>query len=176
MKKLFLFIIFVLFSFLQSSQTAFAHVIKSDGPIEVLLHINPDDNLIAGQQSEFFFSIQDKQNKFFFKDCACGVEISKNNKIIQSGNLSPNSTDQHEGIFAYVFPEKAVYQIKLTGRPIEENTFQPFTVSYDIRVDRSLDDNFSSVAQSLIIFSLIVISVVFCIILFAKKKKRRSKI
>jgi hypothetical protein len=160
--------LFFLFFFLGATP-AFAHVILSSGSINALLHINPDDKPVAGQNSELLFVIKDKQNKFSLSDCACGVEISQNGTVKESGELKPTGNNQ-DGSYPYVFPEKAVYQIKLVGKPIEENTFQPFTLNFDIRVEHDTNDRINPLTQPLIIVCLVVIVAVFCIILFTHIK------
>jgi len=141
MKKIVILLsIATLFFFLP--KVAFAHVLQTDGNIGAVLHIDPDDDPIAGQQSSFFFEFKDKQSKFQPTNCNCTFSILENGKDIYTQPLFQNNTDpnlQNASIF-FTFPQKDVYQIKVTGKPNSEGAFQHFNLTYDIRVERVSND------------------------------------
>lgn len=122
-------VLIALFVF-QPTFPAYAHVLKKDGPIGVVLHINPEDDPYVGQPADFFFDIKDTSNKFDASRCNCVAKILKNNQEIYSQSLDSSVT------FVYSFPEKAIYQVILKGQPSEGSPFQPFEIKYDIRVSR----------------------------------------
>lgn len=38
-----------------ASKTAQAHILKASGSVEAVMHVTPEDDPIAGKQSDFFF-------------------------------------------------------------------------------------------------------------------------
>ena len=107
-----------------------AHVLKTDGSIGAILHIDPEDDPIASQQAGFFFEFKDKQNKFKLDNCTCTFSITEDGKQIFTNPLS------QDNIF-FTFPERNIYQVKVVGKPKIASSFQPFTLTYDVRVDRT---------------------------------------
>ncbi len=128
MNKQIVIVLSLLVSFLQFAQPVSAHILQTDKNIGAVLHIDPDDDPIVGEQSSFFFSIKDKQNKFSFANCSCTVTVKETGKIINQTTISDQT-------FLYTFPKKDVFQVILTGQPTN-NSFQPFSLTYDIRVER----------------------------------------
>lgn len=63
-KKLILsfFLIFAVFLILPT--IASAHVLKTDGSIGAVVHIDPDDDPIIGKSANFFLEFKDTKNKF----------------------------------------------------------------------------------------------------------------
>lgn len=117
-----------------------AHTLKTDGMIGVIMHIDPDDDPIAGQSANFYFEFEDKQNKFQPSLCNCQVTIAEGGQHIFSQTLAKTvSTGSMtgNGDFSFIFPKEDVYQLTLRGQPKTPGAFQPFTLEYDIRVDRS---------------------------------------
>lgn len=138
MKRIFLLglILFGAISILPSGVSA--HILETNGNIGAVLHIDPDDDPIAGQQAGFFFEFKDKQNKFDPKLCDCTFIISEQGKQIFSQDLfASNSTPSldNASVF-YTFPKRDVYQVQVAGKPLAPNGFQPFTLTYNIRVDQ----------------------------------------
>jgi hypothetical protein len=114
-----------------------AHILATDGSIGAVLHIDPDDDPIAGEQAGFFFDIKDKTNKFSAASCNCRVDIYEGDKIIYSDAIVKDKNPSlNSASFFYTFPQRDVYQVKLIGAPSSPGFFQPFTISYDIRVER----------------------------------------
>lgn len=111
-----------------------AHFLSTDGSIGAILHIDPDDDPIATQTATFFFDLKDKQNKFSLPECECTGVVMENGQILLSQPLGQASLTSPS--FSFVFPKKDVYQIELTGTPLQPNGFQPFTIKWNIRVDR----------------------------------------
>lgn len=119
--------------------TVKAHELKRYGSISVLIHINPDDDPVAGQPSELLFLTSDKDKKFNAEHCNCQASVSYNNEILFSSPLI-KANSSYRGIFApaipYTFPHKGIFTVTLTGEPKTPNDFQPFAISYDIRVEK----------------------------------------
>lgn len=137
-KSIFFIILVTLATLLASPYPVSAHVLKTDKDIGAVFHVTPDDDPIAGQESEFFFEIKDKTNKFSPDKCNCQVAIQQNGQTIFNQSIfhSQHSSDPSASGFTYTFPEKAIYTLIVTGNPSDGISFQPFTLTYDLRVDR----------------------------------------
>ena len=73
-------IIFIFLLFLICTVNVQAHILKTDGSIGAVLHIDPDDDPIARQSSYFFFEFKDKQNIFKLENCDCKITIFEQGK------------------------------------------------------------------------------------------------
>jgi hypothetical protein len=168
--------IIILFAvFLVLPSPASAHVLKSDGAIGVLFHVDPDDDPYVGQPANLHFQIKDKDNKFALADCNCTVSILKQGNQIFSSSL--NSLDAKTSIYSagvsYTFTEKAVYTVVLKGSPKASGAFQPFSVQYDVRISRELGpsaNNSANPGSWLIVAGFVVLAVIAGIFIFWKKK------
>ena len=120
--------------FLLQSKPVNAHVLETDKSIGAVLHIDPDDDPIAGQKSTFYFDFRDTTNKLSLTDCDCLFTVKEGGTQIYSAPLSVSSTK--EGVAGVTFPTRDVYSVQITGKPLNGADFSGFTLSYDIRVDR----------------------------------------
>lgn len=144
MKHILLFVgVFILGIFF-NTQSAVAHILESNGSVGAVLHIDPEDDPIAGKPSSLFFEFKDTIQKFTPQNCTCTFSILENGKQIFTEPLFQDNQDPSltSASVSYTFPQKDVYQIKIVGKPSIPNDFQPFILSYDIRVAR--EDNSSS--------------------------------
>jgi len=89
------------------------------------LHIDPQDDPVAGQPAYFFFEFKDTTQKFNLSDCACTFSALQAGKTLSSEPLVQNSA-------VFVFPRPDIYQVKVTG----VDSSRPFSLTYDIRVSR----------------------------------------
>ena len=175
MRKILAFLLIALFSAFIKVQVASAHVLKTDGNISAIMHIDPDDDPVANSVASFFFEFEDKSGKFTPKECNCVFSIAENGKQIYSQDLFQNNSSPNLGspsVF-YSFPEKNVYQVKVVGNPIAPSGFQPFTLVYVVRVAK--DANQQKPASS---FNPILVSVpifVAALILFFLFKNANFK-
>ena len=135
MKKVIILFLSVLF--LIPSQKIQAHVLQTDRTIGAVLHISPDDDPKAGDQSGFFFEFKDKENKFRPENCTCTFSILSKGKEIFSQPLfldNTNPTLNSASLF-YTFKSPDIYQIRVVGKPNSPGAFNEFTLNYDIRVE-----------------------------------------
>ncbi len=144
------FISLIAFFYLFSPKNAEAHILKTDGNIGAVLHIDPEDDPIAGSQAGFFFEFKDKQNKFTPQNCDCTFSIAENGKEIFSQPLFQNSANPSldSASLFFTFSEKNVYQVKVVGKPNNPDVFQPFTLTYDVRVARETPNSASNSNQN----------------------------
>ncbi len=113
-----------------------AHILKTDGSIGAVLHIDPNDEPAAGDLAGIFLEFKDRENKFNPQNCSCTFSIIEDGKEIYNQPLFQNNTNpnlENASVF-FTFPEKNVYQIKIVGKPNSPNAFQTFSLIYDIRV------------------------------------------
>jgi hypothetical protein len=157
-----------------------AHLLESDHDIGAVLHVDPNDNPIAGSQASFFFEFKDKTNNFTPATCECTFLVLENGKTIYSQPLFQN-TDKpsltNASVF-YTFPKKDVYQIKVTGKPETPGAFQPFTLTWSFRVDESATKASSKsnfLATHLIHIVTAVIGIALLIWLFFRQEIQSKK-
>jgi len=142
-----IFVIFISFGNFVS-----AHVLKYDGNIGAVLHIDPDDSPLAGQDSKIYLDFKDKSGRFDIRKCNCQAIIS-NNEVNNYVNFSTNT-------FYYNFPKIDVYTLEIIGKSTAEADFDSFDLKYDIRVatDANEKSNTIPIFLLLIIFSIIIIT------------------
>ena len=148
--------------------TASAHVVKSDGTINVFLHVDPDDSPIVGKPSRLIFEISDSEKKFSASHCDCMVYVKNGSVMVSSGKLTNNS-------FSVLFPETGVYTITLDGNPKDSFFFQKFSLSYDQRVDRLEGQNYKIFLTEHvfhILFFSIAIGLNFAFLVYEKIKRK----
>ena len=112
---------------------ASAHVLKTDGEIAAILHINPNDAPTSGSPSSLIFFVSDTTSRFTLSNCICRATIQENGRTISTINLTalfPGLSQNN-----YVFPNPDVYTVQLNGDPKISGDFQPFTLTYIVRVD-----------------------------------------
>ncbi len=138
MKKIFFIVLSLCLLVLIHPKQSFAHFLATDKNIGAVLHIDPNDAPVAGEQAGFFFEIKDKINKFKATDCSCRVDILENDTVIYSDAVFTQNTDPNLSTASlfYTLPKTDVYTIKLIGTPRSSNAFAPFILSWDIRVDQ----------------------------------------
>lgn len=111
---------------------ASAHVLKVDGDIGAVLHINPDDNPTTGKSTDYVLSFDDDTGKFSLPKCDCSVAIIEHGKTVATKSLVAGGNGLSENHYTFLKPD--VYIMQVTGTPKSPGTFQPFTLSYEVRV------------------------------------------
>lgn len=135
-----IFIVFV-FLFIFHIRAASAHVLFTDGSIGAVIHVDPDDDPYVGKEAKIHLDFKDRAAKFDFAKCACKAVILENGKEVFREDLQ-------EPTFAYVFPKKGIYHLEIEGSPRQVGSFQPFTLTYDIRVAREAGETAPSRAHN----------------------------
>ncbi len=170
MKRIGIFLTCLLFCFGLSLPVS-AHVLQIDRSIGAVLHVDPEDDPIAGSTSSFFLEFKDKQGQFSLPQCSCVATISQHGKEIFTQHLTSSA-------FSFTFPGKDVYPLDITGAPTVPNAFQSFHLHYDIRVAREATTAPSTSQFSLnpILFVLISLSCGGIVFLFMKRRHEVSRI
>lgn len=109
-----------------------AHVLKIDGDIGAVLHINPDDNPTTGTPTDYVLSFVDSSKSFNLKECGCIVSIIKDDTVISATPLTITGGQVSDN--RYTFATPGVYTMHIAGTPEQAGKFQPFTLDYEVRV------------------------------------------
>lgn len=109
-----------------------AHVLQSDDQVGAILHIIPNDNPVTGEKVEYLLSFQDITKRFSLKNCDCFVSYSANGKHVAKMPL--NSNYETDSLNSFAFPEAAVYNLEVSGKPKGDKAFQPFRFNFTVRV------------------------------------------
>jgi hypothetical protein len=112
--------------------SASAHVLKVDGTIGAILHINPDDSPVSGSLTSYSVSFKDTQSKLNLTDCGCHAEVIQNGTTLSISTL--RVVDAFDATGVYTFPSPGVYDLLLIGSPNKGSDFQSFKLTYLIRV------------------------------------------
>lgn len=154
--------------------TVSAHILETDGSIGAVLHIDPEDDPIAGEKANIHLSFKDKDNLLQPILGSCLLIVLRDNHEVFREELF--DSNNHHGVLndihtEYVFPSIGVYTIVLEGKPHREGGFQPFKLEYDIRVSRDSGNIASAVDSSSTIYVLIACIVGSLVIIFLCKRK-----
>ncbi len=176
-KSLIVFVsLIILCVFLASPKVASAHVLETDGPIGAVLHIDPDDDPIVGQDAHFYFDFKAKGTSFNLNNCSCNFEILENNNQINSQSLTSSGQDTTSAHVTFNFPKKGIYQLLVTGTSTN-SSFPDFKLSYDLRVSRESAENKESTnffGKYINIFILVTIAIVFLAFVFFGNRKPKG--
>lgn len=122
----------LIFLFFFFPLTTYAHFIETDGSISVTLHVDPNDNPKPGKQANLYFLFSDTAKEFSLKDCNCFLTVTEQDKQIFRQALTERKS-AHLSVWGtyipFIFPKNDVYHIALSGKPVSQNAFQPFSVS-----------------------------------------------
>ncbi len=133
MKKILL-VLLLLTGYLSQVVSASAHFVKSDSGIGAVLHVDPGDDPVAGQQSNIILEFKDTNNEFNLDNCVCKIIVSRGQEEIINQDLGPVAPDQQlSSVTSIVFPAKDIYILKIKGSS-ENNSYPDFELNYDIRV------------------------------------------
>ncbi len=119
-----------------------AHVLETAGSIGAVLHIDPDDDPVAGEKSGIYFEIKDKTNRFKAQDCNCRLIIDRAGQTIYDQPFTKSEGGE------FTFPARDVYTVKAVGAPKITGAFDSFELSYDIRVQRGMNQQGVSTINS----------------------------
>lgn len=114
--------------------TASAHVLLVDrqANIAAVLHINPDDDPVAGEPSELYFDVQDADSDTRIPYSAYQLVITdeqNNNTVVRT--VASNNTVGVE----YTFPTRGLYRLNLRSNP-GYDSLQKISLQTSVRVSR----------------------------------------
>ena len=109
---------------------AWAHQIASNNGVSVQVHVNPNDEPIAGTPTTVWVvRVKNVKGKgtFAWATCRCQLKVfDSSGTVIQSGPAKAAQT-------AVTFPEAKAYGITFSGRIKRNGVWKAFKVSYAIR-------------------------------------------
>lgn len=108
--------------------SASAHFIESSNGVHGLLHINPNDNPVAGHKTQLIFYMTDDRGTFSAHNCGCALTIMLHGQAVETSGLRAGN-----GVLTATFvpPVADAYTMLLRGNA--------FKLSYDVRVEASSD-------------------------------------
>lgn len=122
-----------------SAHVVSAHVLEFDNGIGAVLHIEPQDEPIAGQDAGFLFEFQDKNGNFDARACACRLTIMDTQND-QLADMALSASARNAASANFVFPKRGTYTLRLSGSSTNQNAFSSFELSYTVRVDKGNGD------------------------------------
>ena len=130
----FLGVALVISGLLLSPGIAKAHDLEVNHGYTAVLHLDPDDDPLAGQPSVLNFFMGKAGASFNQNDYKVSIDISSAGKRLQHSNVAPRVFgDASDGVVNYTFPRIAVYKVDLYGVLKADNSPQ-FHMSYTVRV------------------------------------------
>lgn len=174
------FLLFFVAIYILSPEHAYAHILKTDGTIGGVVHIQPDDDPVVGQPSEVYVELKDTSGAFNASICDCRVLIRNRTEELYTQVLPilEAAAGTLSSSFTYTFPSTDIYSLTITGKA-QNGEFEDFSLSYEFRVDNEPVNELteSSIAQPIERFPymqfglLLTILIVFILIVFVKRKR-----
>ena len=114
-----------------------AHETESDSGIGAILHVDPNDSPVEGQESTLFFEFTDMEEKLNLVDCECVIVIMRGDQEVLRESFSAEGNSSTSGVVDFIFPESDIYKAIVTGKPKLEGQFQAFNLTFPVRVEQS---------------------------------------
>lgn len=110
--------------------SASAHQIASNNGVSVQVHVNPNDEPIAGAATTIWVvRVKNVKGKGTFSWATCRCQL----KVFDSGGTVVQSGPAKAAQTAVTFPEAKAYGITFSGRIKRNGVWKAFKVSYAIR-------------------------------------------
>ncbi|MEC4880120.1 MAG: hypothetical protein SAL70_02055 [Scytonema sp. PMC 1070.18] len=140
-----------------SDRNALAHKVTTAANVGAVLHLEPNDNPRAGEPTKTWFALTRKGGKVIpLTECDCKLSVyaqpySPGEPPLLEPPLQPVTAERYQGIpgTEIKFPRPGAYQLQLSGKPKQKNSFQPFELKYDVTVvaGKSAPENTQSVKE-----------------------------
>ncbi len=120
---------------LLSVAPAWAHVVATDGSIGVTMHVDPDDQPVAKTPTRFYLWFKDTTGHLKPQDCRGTFSVSDAGDYVVAtqplfARTGSGLTDVHD----ITFDKPGVYTVHINGAPTGTTTFQPFLITFQVRV------------------------------------------
>ena len=110
-----------------------AHILKQDGQAAAVMHIEPDDNPVAGKNTTLVFDFSGSSLGFDLNDYETDVDVFKGDGLIVDKPLVVRRGGS--GSVAVTFPDAGAYQLRVSGKPLRDGTGSGvFILQYNVRV------------------------------------------
>ncbi|MFM7405357.1 MAG: hypothetical protein ACKO3K_01470 [Cuspidothrix sp.] len=121
---------------------ALAHTVKVSGDVGATIHLEPNDNPRSGEVTPAWFALMQKGGKVIpLKDCNCRLSIYaelyvEGEPALLEPPLQAVQAERYEGIpgAKITFPKPGAYELRLSGKPRNEGSFQPFELKFPVTV------------------------------------------
>jgi hypothetical protein len=119
-----------------------AHTVKVSGDIGGTIHIEPNDNPRAGEPAQTWFALTRKGGEVVpLSECDCNLRIyaqpyTPGEPALLEPALKPVQAERYNGIpgTEIIFPKPGLYELKLSGKPATDRSFQPFELRFEVTV------------------------------------------
>lgn len=110
---------------------ALAHQTAYNRGVAVTLHVNPDDEPVAGQPATVLVEKvrPPKGGTFRFSTCRCRLKITSSSGTVLLNRAAGRRT-------SFTFPDAAAYRIQFSGRYRKGSRSRTFSASFAIRAAR----------------------------------------
>lgn len=119
---------------------AIAHNLQVKGNVAVTFHLEPNHNPKVNQPAQTWFLLTQAGGKIIpLSECDCQLQVVPiQPKGIKSfaPPLQAVKAERYRGIpgATFQFSQVGLYELRLSGKPKNGSSFQPFTVSYKVTV------------------------------------------
>jgi hypothetical protein len=145
---------------------AAAHELEENNGVSAVLHIAPDDNPYARQETFFNFDFVSKAAGFDVRYCACKASVQTESGRLQTASVISSNDSATAGHAVLTFPEAGVYKVNVRGFTSAELR-QRFELTYTVRVAAAVNQTDTARARAaswqvilLSLTSLILLTVV----------------
>jgi len=122
--------------------SASAHKIETAEDVGATLHIEPSDTPRAGETALTWFALTRKGGKIIpLNECDCELAVYSEPRETAAAplakpNLEPVSAERYQDIPGanITFPKPGAYQLELSGKPANDDSFKPFELKFDVTV------------------------------------------
>ncbi|MBW4658692.1 MAG: hypothetical protein KME15_08460 [Drouetiella hepatica Uher 2000/2452] len=119
-----------------------AHEVKVSGDIGGTLHIEPNDNPIAGTSSLAWFALNRRGGQpVRLSDCNCSLAVyaqprRPGDSPIQQPSLTAKAVEGRSGVPSanLTFPRAGAYDLVLKGQPVTSGDFSAFELRFSVTV------------------------------------------
>ncbi|MBW4563611.1 MAG: hypothetical protein KME32_21200 [Mojavia pulchra JT2-VF2] len=119
-----------------------AHTLKISADVGGTLHIEPNDNPVAGKPAQAWFALTRKGGKVIaLKECNCQLAVHAEPHIsgepaLLEPKLKPVTAERYQGTpgAEITFPKPGAYQLHLSGKPTAGGNFKPFELKFEVTV------------------------------------------
>jgi hypothetical protein len=113
-----------------------AHELLTDQKIGAVIHVEPNDEPVAGEQAVVFFQFKDIDDEFTPQACDCEVSILQEERQIYITQLWQDVAEPtlDNAYVKYTFPQAGEYEVRIHGEPRTGSEFAHFELEYDVHV------------------------------------------
>lgn len=119
------------------SITGTFNISSANDPMMRSMKMDSQRDPVANSNLQMMLTLEDSQKKFQLKNCDCTLTLVRPNKLPSTQKVTvPNfrAPDTNITMVYYNFPAPSTYTLTLTGKPINNATFTPFTLKWNIKV------------------------------------------